>query len=271
MLPKPCPIYHISSSLPPPRVYPVSYQPRVLYSCLKWLLTAWASVRGTTYPHFCPHETLQVKRTNMQKRPLGSTVIRGLMEEGEAVLVSCGRCNKLPQTWWFISWGSFFSHNPEARSLKSRGQQNLLPLKSPGDNLFSPFPTSSGSRQSLACGSITPVFVSFLTLPFPLFCVSYKDIWHCIGLAKKFIQVLQPKPEWTFWPTEYLRSMQGLIPGSGRSPGVGNSNPFQYSCMGNPKDRGDCRPISKWGCKESDMTEHTHVFKVYLDNPEWFI
>ena len=30
----------------------------------------------------------------------------------------------------------------------------------------------------------------------------------------------------------------GLIPGSGRSPGKGNGNPFQYSCLGNPMDRG---------------------------------
>ena len=30
----------------------------------------------------------------------------------------------------------------------------------------------------------------------------------------------------------------GLIPGSGRSPGVGNGNPVQYSCLGNPMDRG---------------------------------
>ena len=30
----------------------------------------------------------------------------------------------------------------------------------------------------------------------------------------------------------------GLIPGSGRSPGEGNSNPLQYSYMGNPMDRG---------------------------------
>ena len=28
------------------------------------------------------------------------------------------------------------------------------------------------------------------------------------------------------------------IPGSGRSPGVGNGNPFQYSCLGNPMGRG---------------------------------
>ena len=30
----------------------------------------------------------------------------------------------------------------------------------------------------------------------------------------------------------------GLIPGSGRSPGEGNGNSFQYSCPGNPMDRG---------------------------------
>ena len=30
----------------------------------------------------------------------------------------------------------------------------------------------------------------------------------------------------------------GLIPGSGRSPGGGHGNPLQYSCLGNPTDRG---------------------------------
>ena len=30
----------------------------------------------------------------------------------------------------------------------------------------------------------------------------------------------------------------GSIPGSGRSPGEGNGNPLQYSCMENPIDRG---------------------------------
>ena len=30
----------------------------------------------------------------------------------------------------------------------------------------------------------------------------------------------------------------GLIPGSGRSPGVGSGNPLQYSCQENPKCRG---------------------------------
>ena len=33
----------------------------------------------------------------------------------------------------------------------------------------------------------------------------------------------------------------GLTPGSGRSPGGGHNNPFQYSYMENPMDRGDWR------------------------------
>ena len=31
------------------------------------------------------------------------------------------------------------------------------------------------------------------------------------------------------------------IPGSGRSPGEGNGNPLQHSCLENPMDRGDWR------------------------------
>ena len=32
----------------------------------------------------------------------------------------------------------------------------------------------------------------------------------------------------------------GSVPGSGRSCGEGNGNPFQYSCLENPMDRGVC-------------------------------
>ena len=42
-----------------------------------------------------------------------------------------------------------------------------------------------------------------------------------------------------------------LIPGSGRSPGEGNGNPLRYSCLENPMDRGAYGP---WGRKESDTT-----------------
>ena len=33
----------------------------------------------------------------------------------------------------------------------------------------------------------------------------------------------------------------GSVPGSGRSPGEGNGNVLQYSCMKNPVDRGACQ------------------------------
>ena len=33
----------------------------------------------------------------------------------------------------------------------------------------------------------------------------------------------------------------GLIPGSGRLPGEGNSNPLEYSCLGKSMDRGACQ------------------------------
>ena len=46
----------------------------------------------------------------------------------------------------------------------------------------------------------------------------------------------------------------GLIPGLGRSPGGGNGNSLQYSCLGNPMDRG-----AWWatvdGIPKSDLTK----------------
>ena len=36
---------------------------------------------------------------------------------------------------------------------------------------------------------------------------------------------------------------EGFIPGLGRSPGVGNGNPLQYSCLENPMDRGAWQTI----------------------------
>ena len=51
-------------------------------------------------------------------------------------------------------------------------------------------------------------------------------------------------------------------PGSGRSPGEGNSNPLQYSCLENFMDRGTWQASVHGSHKESDTTEQlTHINK----------
>ena len=46
----------------------------------------------------------------------------------------------------------------------------------------------------------------------------------------------------------------GLIPGDGKSPGEGNGNPLQYSCLGNPRDKRVWKATVHGVTKESDKT-----------------
>ena len=77
-----------------------------------------------------------------------------------------------------------------------------------------------------------------------------------------------PGRPWWLSVKESICKMQetmSLIPGSGRSPGEGNGNSLQYSCLGNSMDRG-----ALWatvhGIAESNTTErltHTHILLYY--------
>ena len=57
----------------------------------------------------------------------------------------------------------------------------------------------------------------------------------------------------------------GLISGLERSPGGGNDNLLQYSCLENSMGRGDwcCSP---WHCKESDTTKRLTLLPLHTRN-----
>ena len=56
--------------------------------------------------------------------------------------------------------------------------------------------------------------------------------------------------------TAYNAGDLSSIAGSGKSPGEGNGNPLQYSCLGNPMVRGAWWATGHKVEKELDMTEH---------------
>ena len=54
--------------------------------------------------------------------------------------------------------------------------------------------------------------------------------------------------------------VMGSIPGLGRSPGEGNGNPIQYSCLGNPMDRGAWQATVLGVAKsQTRLNTHTHT------------
>ena len=53
----------------------------------------------------------------------------------------------------------------------------------------------------------------------------------------------------------------GSIPGLGRSSGEGNGNPLQYSCLGNPMDKGAWRArVHRVANSWTEVTEHTCTY-----------
>ena len=63
-----------------------------------------------------------------------------------------------------------------------------------------------------------------------------------------------PVPMPIHLPVEMQAGDMGPIPGSGRPPGGENGNPFQYSCLGNPTDKGAWWAIVHGITKKLDMT-----------------
>ena len=55
------------------------------------------------------------------------------------------------------------------------------------------------------------------------------------------------------------------IPGRGRSPGEGNDNPLQHSCLGNPMDRGAWWAAVYGGPNTKRLTTHKHGWAGVLE------
>ena len=93
---------------------------------------------------------------------------------------------------------------------------------------------------------------------------------ECVSHFKEAKIALIPKPDkdnnkrrlqakWLPWWCSSKESIcnagdADLIPGSGISPGGGHGNLPQYSCLGNPMDRGAWQVTVHGGLKELDMT-----------------
>ena len=60
-----------------------------------------------------------------------------------------------------------------------------------------------------------------------------------------FLSNQEGELSWWFSGKEFACSMGdvGSILGSGKFPGEGSDNPLQYSCLGNPMDRGSWQAI----------------------------
>ena len=65
-----------------------------------------------------------------------------------------------------------------------------------------------------------------------------------------------------------------LIPGWGKSPGEGNGNPLQYSCRGNPMDRGTwwatIHGVAKSRTRLSDFTSLWLINDTKTAEVDWF-
>ena len=80
------------------------------------------------------------------------------------------------------------------------------------------------------------------------------------------------KPSWGFpggsdgKESAYIEGDPGSIPGLGRSPGEGNGNPLQYSCLENSMDRGAWWATVQGVAKSQTQVSNFHFYFVQIQD-----
>ena len=105
---------------------------------------------------------------------------------------------------------------------------------------------------------VVSIYIFQWHISFSSLCSMWLNLAKCIFLLRLHWMWLSGK-EYAF--NAGVARDAGSIPGWGRSPGRGNDNPLQYSCLENPMDRGAWKATIH-GVAELDMTEatqHAHM------------
>ena len=103
-------------------------------------------------------------------------------------------------------------------------------------------PLEVTTQESFPNPSISPVSL-------PLYSPKACFLAHCFRLSQGFRGGLNSKE------SSCNAGDLGSVPGLIRSPGVGHSNPLQYSCLENPHRQRSLGGYSPWGHKELDTTK----------------
>ena len=126
---------------------------------------------------------------------------------------------------------------------------------------------------------INPIFQQLILLPTLCHCVPHFGTEFILFLKRTMVTTGLPGGASGKESACQCRRC-GSIPGLGRSPGGGNGNPLQYSCLENPTDRGACRATVhriekswtwlKWLLSLSYTHTHTNIFNwFYFFGEPW--
>ena len=100
-------------------------------------------------------------------------------------------------------------------------------------------------------------------------CVDHNKLWKILKVMgvrdhlTYLLRNLYANQEATVRTRHGKTDWLGSIPGSGRSPGEGNGNPFQYSCLDNPMNGGAwCTTVHGFAKSRTRLSDFTFTFQI---------